>query len=196
MLKRKNLYVALGAVGALILLLGGLGGTSAVSAQEGTPESGDAPTRGIWDWGRGMFGFGRGGEWTMFDTTAEALDLTPEELFSRLHDGKSLKEVAEERGVELDAVQEALNAARDEALRDAIEQAVENGDLSREHANWLLEGLEQGYTLGRGFGHGFGHGWRGPGMRGGFGGFAPGGITPQSKSSDTWTPVLPGSSSL
>jgi hypothetical protein len=195
-LKREKLYVVLAAVGALALLLAGVSGVAVVSAQEPTPESEAVPSCGIWGWGRSLFGFGRGGEWTMFDTTAGALDLTPEELFSRLHDGKSLKEIAEEQGVELDAVQEALNAARDEAMRDAIKQAVENGDLSKEHADWLLKGLEQGYMLGRGFGHGFGHGGRGPGMKGGFDGFAPGGIAPQSESSDTRTPVLPGSSSL
>jgi hypothetical protein len=174
MLKRKTVYGVLGVVGALALLLVGMGGMSVVSAQEVTPESEDAPTRGIWDWERGLFGPG-GGDWTIFDTAADALGLTPEELFSELHAGNTLEEVVEEQGVEIETVQEALSAARDEALRDAIAQAVEDGRMSQDEANWRLEGLEQGYMSGRGFGHSFG-----PGMRGDPGRFAPDGIAPRS----------------
>jgi hypothetical protein len=165
---RKRLYVVLGAAGALVLLLGGLGGVSIVSAQEVTPQSEDAPAGGIWGWGRGLFGFGPGDQWTMFDTAAEELGLTPEELFAELHAGKAMEEVAEARGVEMEDLQEALNAARGEAIRDGIAQAVEGGTMDQEQADWLLEGLEQGFMPGPGFGHGFGRG-----MRGGLPGFAP-----------------------
>jgi hypothetical protein len=150
----------------------------------------------MWGRGRGLFGFGQGGLWTMFDTAAEALGLTPGELFGELHGGKSLDEVAEAQGVEMETVQEALSAAREAAMRDAIAQAVEDGNMSQEQADWLLEGLDNGFMPhGRGFGHGFGHG---PGMRGGRGmfapgGFAPGGISPQSA---PFAPAVPSSSSL
>jgi hypothetical protein len=186
-LKRKKLYVVLATVGGLALLLAGLSGIAVVSAQEPTPESEGAPACGMWGRGRGLFGFGRGGPWTMFDTAAEALGLTPEKLFSELHGGKSLDEVAEEQGVEMETVQEALSAAREAAMRDAIAQAVEDGDISQEQADWLLEGLEKGYMPRR---RGFGHG---RGMRGGFGGFAPGGIAPQSA---PIAPAVPSSSPL
>jgi hypothetical protein len=155
----------------------------------------------MWDRRRGLFGFGHGGLWTMFDTAAEALGLTPDELFGKLHGGKRLDEVAEAQGVEMETVQEALSAAREAAMRDAIAQAVEDGNMSQEQADWLLEGLDEGYIpRGRRFGHGFG---RGPGIRGDRGMFAPGGfapggsdpggITPQSAPS---APAAPGSSSL
>jgi hypothetical protein len=178
-------------VGALVLLLGAFGGASIAFADEPTPEAEDAPGCGIWGWGRGLLGFGRGGQWTMFDTAAEALGLTPQQLFTELHAGKSLAEVAEDRGVDMETVQEALSAARDEAMQDAIKQAVEDGTMSQEQADWLLEGLEKGYVpRGRGFGHGRGMRGLGPFGRGGF---APGGIAPQSEQS---TPAVPGSSSL
>jgi hypothetical protein len=128
----------------------------------------------------------------MFDTAAEALGLTPEKLFSKLHGGKSLQDIAEEQGVEMETVQEALTAARDEAMRDAIAQAVEDGNMSQEQADWLLEGLDNGsMPHGRGFGHG-------RGMRSGRGtfapgGLAPGGITPQSA---PIAPAVPSSSSM
>lgn len=195
-MKRKRLYVVLATVGTLALLLAGLSGVAVVSAHEPTPESEDAPGGGIWGWGRGLFGFGRGGDWTMFDTVAEELGMTPEELFAALHAGKTLEEVAADQGVEIEAVREALGAVRDAAMRDAVAQAVEDGDMSQEQADWLLEGLEKGYMpRGRGPGRGFGHG---PGLRGGFGRFAPGGIAPGriAPQSQQSTPAVPSSSSL
>jgi hypothetical protein len=183
MLGRKSLYAILGAAGALVLLLGGLGGVSVASAQEVTPESEDAPPRGIRDWGRDLFGLGPGDQWTMFDTAADSLGLTPEELFSELHAGHTLEEIAEVRGVELEDLQEAFSTARDEAMRDAIAQAVEDGEMTQDEADWRLEGLERGYMSGRGFGHGFR-----PGMREGSDQFAP-----RSDQSDTSAPTLPSS---
>lgn len=192
MLKRKSLYTVLGAVGALVLLLGGLLGASVVSAQEVTPESEDAPIGGIWGWGRGLFGFGPGGDWTMFDTVADVLGLTPEELFGELHGGATLEDVAEARDVDMEEIQEALQAAQENAQREAIERAVEDGDMSQEQTDWMLEGLEEGYMpRGRRFGRGFGRGGRGPGMRGGLDRFGP-----EPEPSDTRAPASPSSSSL
>jgi len=166
MSKKRLLLLSGGALIALLLI--GLVGVSAVSAQEPTPESevpfragplgwrGGGPERG------GFFGMGGSGRWTMFDTAAEALGLTPVEFFTELHEGKSLDEIAEEQGIEMDAVRDAIDAARDEALQQAIEQAVEDGNMTQERADWMLEGLEQGF-LPRGRGFGRGRGWgRGP----------------------------------
>ena len=160
----KKMLVLLSGATLVALLLVGLVGVTAVSAQEPTPEPG-APFgwrgggRGRGGFGRGMFGPSPGGQWTMFDTAAEALGLTPEELFAELHAGKSLEEVAEAQGVDIEAVQEAMQAARAEAMRQRIEQAVEDGNMSQEQADWLLEGLEKGFApMGRGFGHGRGRG--------------------------------------
>jgi lambda repressor-like predicted transcriptional regulator len=107
-----------------------------------------------------MHWFGWGGRsWTQFDAAAEALGLTPDELFAELHDaGKTLAEIAEEQGVDVEAVQDALNANRSESMKQAIQQAVEEGRLSQEQADWLLEGLEKGFHPGgRGLGFGGGH---------------------------------------
>ena len=168
-MNKKRLFLLSGAA-LVALLLVGLIGVTAVSAQEPTPEPqvpfgwhGVRGGRG--GFGRGMFGLGRGGEWTMFDTAAEALGLTPEELFAELHAGKSLDEVAEEQDVDIEVVRDAMNAARVEAMRQAIEQAVEDGNMTQEQADWMLEGLEQGFFPKRGQspGRGFGRarGWNG-----------------------------------
>ena len=164
---KKRFMILAGAALAVVLV----GVTVAVPAfaQEPTPTP-EAPF-GCHGGGFGLWG----GSWTMFDAAAEALGLTPEEFFAGLHAGKTLAEVAEEQGVEVEEVHYAMNAIRVEAMREAIEQAVEDGRLTQEQADWLLEGLEQGFfPMGRSFGFGrsmkggFGHG-----MRGHFGSFAP-----------------------
>lgn len=164
MSKRMMLVFGIG------LLLGLLGLMAAVPvlAQTNTPPT--TPTPGApkgWGPGRGWglgLGWGPGRSWAEFDAAAEALGLTPEELFSQLHSGKTLAEIAEAQGVDLEKVWEAVQAARVQAMKEAIQQAVKDGRMSQEQANWLLEGLEKGYfPMGRGFGRGFGRGWgRGP----------------------------------
>ena len=162
----KKRLVLLTGVALTALLLAGLIGVAVVAAQEPTPEH-PVPFGergggfGRHGGGRGMDGFAwaGSGQWTMFDTAAETLGLTPEELFAELHAGESMDEVAEAQGVELDALQEAMSAARGEAMQQAIEQAVEDGSMSQEQADWVLKGLEQGFLP---MGHGFG---RGQGMR-------------------------------
>jgi hypothetical protein len=164
---RKKWIVVVAMAGALatMLLLAGIvggivyyGATSASAQEPGsaTTELGD-------DWRWGWFGWGCG-SWTVFDTVAEALGLTPNELFIELHDeGKTLSEVAEEQGVDTETLWDALSANRTEAMRQRIQQAVEDGDLSQEEADWLLQGLDKGFMGGRrggmmGFGGGFGRG--------------------------------------
>jgi hypothetical protein len=176
MSKKKVLWLG-GGVLALLLLVGLVSVTFA-SAQEPTPVQEPTPAPGPGapfggpggDRGRGgrggFFGGGPGNQWTTFDAAAEALGLTPEAFFSELHAGKTLEEIAEAQGVDIQAVHDAMNAARTEAMKQAIEQAVADGTMTQEQADWILEGIEQGFApLGRGFappmGPGLGHGGRG-----------------------------------
>ena len=147
MTKKRLLLLSTGTLVALLLV--GVLGQALVFAQETDPASDEAGFFGP----RGILGWGDG-SWTMFDTAAEALGLTPNELFVELHDeGKTLAEVSEEQGVEIEAVQEALDANRVEARRQSIAQAVEDGTMSQQQANWLLEGLDKGFMGGgRGLG--------------------------------------------
>ena len=158
----KKRLVLLSSAALVLLLVVSLVGAAVVSADEEPPPESGVPF-GPRGGGRGgfggrMFGGAPGGQWTMFDTAAEALGLTPEELFAELHAGKSLEEVAEGQGVDIEAVQDAMNAARGEAMQQGIEQALEDGSISQEQADWMLEGLEQGF-FSRGRGFGFGRGW-------------------------------------
>jgi DNA-directed RNA polymerase specialized sigma subunit len=93
---------------------------------------------------------------------ANALGMTTDELSSELQSGKTLAEIAEGAGVDLQVVQDAIRAAHTEEMRQWIEQSVSDGTISQEKADWLLEGLEKGFLDSPGFGFGFGRGHGGP----------------------------------
>ncbi|MFQ5854365.1 MAG: hypothetical protein ACE5LU_01795 [Anaerolineae bacterium] len=136
-------------MGLLVASLLAVAVTGIALAQEPTltPKAGCAGN----GWGHSFGRWGRGG-WSGFDAAAEALGLTPEQLFAELRAGKTLADLAEEQGVDLQAVSDAMAAAKQEARRQAIEQAVQDGRLSREQADWMLQGLDQGWMgHGRGF---------------------------------------------
>jgi len=160
---KKRFLVVSGAVLAVLLLAGTIGAAAVFAHDLPPPADTPFPFRGRgggWGFGgRGFFGFGD--RWTMFDTIAEALGLAPVELFTELHAGNSLEDIAAEQEVDMEDLREAMNAARADGVRQAIEQAVEDGTMSEEQAAWMLEGLEGGFfpMMGRGFGRG--RGWGG-----------------------------------
>ena len=161
----KKRLVLLAGVALIVLLLAGLGGAAFVFAQEPTPpipfgwHGGGHGMGGFGGRGMGGFAWSGSGPWTMFDTAAGTLGMTPEEFFAELRAGKSPAEIAEEKGVEMEVMHDAMNVARGEAMKQAIGQAVDDGSLTQEQADWMLKGLEQGlFPRGRGFGHGWGEG--------------------------------------
>lgn len=173
---RTRKWITVLGVVVLVAVLG-LTVAGTALAQDSTPE-GTTPEDQVTPaaprlrlWGRG-FGFG-GGETAAFDKVAEALNLTPTQLFEQLHSGKTIEEIATAQGIDLEEIQAALTAQRTQSMKDAIEQAVTDGKITREQADWLLEGLDKGY-MNKGFEFGRG-GFGMPGMRGhdrmrGFGG--------------------------
>ena len=150
------------AAGALAVTVAG---TALAQTQEPTqtPPSSSAPARKAWGFGRGM---GMGKEVTL-NAAAESLNMTAEELSTQLWGGKTLADLAEEKGVALADVKAAVEAAQKAAAKDTIEQAVTAGTLTREQADWMLEGIDKGYMPHFGGFGGFGGGHRGRG-HGGF----------------------------
>jgi hypothetical protein len=115
-------------------------------------ESGDMPFlgRGLFfggpkgDGERG-FGFGHGpglgfhfGE--KLDAAADYLGVTGEELREALQSGKSLAELAEEKGKSVDGLKDALLAE----AQTRLNEAVADEDLTREQADRVLERLREG----------------------------------------------------
>ncbi len=82
------------------------------------------------------------------EDVAELLGMDVDELCDALRDGKTLADLAEEKDVDLQALKDAADASRDEAVREAIAQAVDEGDLTQDQADWMLQGLDSGYGLG------------------------------------------------
>ena len=110
--------------------------------------------------GRGPGGRGLGLEG--LQVAAEALGMSTDELITALRSGQTLEEIAEAAGVDIQDVQDAIQAARADDMRERIQQALDDGTITQEHADWLLEGLEKGFIGGPG-GFGFG-GKHGPGL--------------------------------
>lgn len=157
--------VALAGLAAL-LGLGALVYTQTSEAASGTTDAPALEHRG--GGGRGGAGFcGTAG----MDAAAEALNMTTEELQTQLWGGATLSSLAENAGVTLQSVQDAVNAACQAETRTQIQQAVTDGTLTQAKADWLLEGLEAGFWGPGSEGQGFGFGPRGFG--GGRGQFGP-----------------------
>lgn len=145
------------AIGVLVIALAAVVayGATTVYADEGNPPQ-DFSERG-----RGGPGGPRGGpdlEGAALEAAADALDMSTDGLSAALADGKTLKELADEAGVDMQEVFDALSAVRAESMREHIAQAVEDGTMPQEKADWLLEGLDKGFLdgPGPGFGRGFG----------------------------------------
>jgi len=109
------------------------------------------------------------------DSIAELLGLTTEELREQLQDGKTIQELAEEAGVDLGSFKDEMRATNQVDMQTRIDEALAKGEITQEHADWLLEGLEKGFLDGPlvGFGRPGSGGRPGmdgsgiPGMRGG-----------------------------
>ena len=141
-----NKFLKVAGVVLLVAVIGTVAVVGVSLAQGPTPTPHGKP-----GWGFGMGGMGGQGGWAVFDAAAKALGLTPEQLFTELHSGKTLADVAKEKNVDLQTVTDAMAAVRQEAMRQAIEQAVTDGRMTREQADWMLQGLEKGWTGGHGF---------------------------------------------
>ena len=116
-----SIVVVVGIVGVLAV--------SSVFAQTATPEAPATPKAFGGRGGGFGFGFFGGGSTALFDAEAKALNLTPTQLFEQLHSGKTLTEIAQAQGVDLTKVQDAVKAARIQAMKDQINQAVKDGQV-------------------------------------------------------------------
>lgn len=156
---KNKMLIVIGGLLAALLVVGVVGATS-VYAQGPTP-----PGFGMMGNGRGPGG-GRGFGLSdaALDAAAKVLGMTADEVKAAFQEGKTLQDLAAEKGVDIADVQAAVQAVRVTEMRAQIAQAVEDGAMTQEKADWLLEGLDKGFmgSGSGGFGRGFG-GMRGPG---------------------------------
>lgn len=124
----------------------------------------------------GKIGFGGKIDLTAVGTV---LGVSADELKTSLSDGKSLADVAKEKGVDAQKVIDAVTAS----VKNEINQAVKDGKLTQEEADKRLANVAasaEKIVNGEGFGH---RGHRGGHGGGGFGGFGRDGAA--SGSSET-----------
>ncbi len=124
--------VAIGGVVALVAVLG-LFAVGSVYAQDPTPTPGPgAPTTKVprgGAWGRICRGFG-----VVSDAVADLLGMTKKEILAERAAGKTLSEIAKEKGVSDQQVIDAMVAAEQEV----IERALSNGKITQAQADWLI----------------------------------------------------------
>ena len=142
-------------IGALVIALLAVGayGATTVYADDSNPP---LPSSGRGPGGPGGPHDGRGLDGAALEAVANVLDMSADDLSAALEDGKTLQELADEAGVDMQEVFDAMSAVRAESMRERIAQAVEDGAMTQEKADWLLEGLDKGFLDGPCFGFGFG----------------------------------------
>ncbi|MGC8874661.1 MAG: hypothetical protein ACP5SI_09500 [Chloroflexia bacterium] len=91
---------------------------------------------GFGPWGKGR-GFGRGFGWgvDLISVAAEKLGMSASDLVGALRDGKSIAQIAQEKGVDVQTIADAYIAKLEERLK----QAVAEGKLGQKMADWMLE---------------------------------------------------------
>jgi hypothetical protein len=99
------------------------------------------PAGGRGDHG-GRGGPGMGGRGPGLDVAASALGVTEDELHDALHDGQTIAEVAEAKGVDLQTVIDAMVAE----ATDHLAEEVAEGDLTQEEADAKLADLTERIT--------------------------------------------------
>ena len=186
MKKLLGIAVLVGAVAAL-------GISSVASAQSSVTPTPTAPTEQAAP--RDGFGPRSLHSQAALEAAAKALGMTADELSAELWGGKTLADIAEEKGIDIADVKAAVEAAQIVETKAAITQAVTDGTITQAKADWLLEGLDAGYWgAGRG-GFSFGVGpdmGHGRPRSGGPMGAPPSGTAPgnsdNGKGNDSTTP--------
>jgi len=183
----KKLVALMGTVTALTLV--GLFVVGTAFAQAPTPT---APATPQTPWG---YAWGRmwGGATVVSDAVTELLGMTQEQIYTERAAGKTLADIAKEKGVTDQQLLDAMLAGQ----QQVIEQAVKDGQLTQAQADWMLERmksmapfmLDNPFTRG-----GFGGG---PMMRGGMrGGFNRWGTAPAPSPNPSSAAPAPAQSSL
>src|SRR5450759_5876930 len=124
----KKITIAVGTL--LVVSVLALYVVGSVFAQAPTPPSTGTPQIPLGGaWGQVCNGVG-----VVSGAIAKLLGMTPQELYAEHSSGKTLSEIAKEKGVTNQQVIDAMLAGRQEM----VAQAVKNGRISQAQADWML----------------------------------------------------------
>jgi hypothetical protein len=113
--------------------------------QEQADRMRERPEEGFGTGMRGPRGFGKGWagpESSPVAIAAEALGMTADELLAELQGGKSIADVANERGVDPQTIADSILAS----MKDNLAQAVADGKITQEQADQMLSRMEERAT--------------------------------------------------
>ncbi len=129
---------------AAVAITGGIVVSNSAFAQAPTPTQTPAYGRGMMAQGTGMQGAGMmGGQTTsMIATAAKTLDMTQADLVAALNGGKTVADVAKDKGVSLDTIADAFVATRAEWLKTS----VSSGRLTQAQADANLAIMKANIT--------------------------------------------------
>ena len=146
MKNKKTILIGGLLVALVVTVLAGLGVSSVYAQSSSLPA---------------VHGHGPGGglSLTGLQVAAEKLGMTTDELITALRSGKTLEQIAQEKGVDYASIQSAIQQESQTEFRNRIQQAVTDGTITQEKADWLLEGLDKGFIGGPGGGFFGGHGF-------------------------------------
>jgi hypothetical protein len=113
-----------------LVALVGLFAVGTVFAEEPTP----APTPGAKGRGPGPWIRICRGAGILADAVTDLLGMTREEVFEERAGGKTLSQIAREKGVTDQQVNDAIVSA----YKDRLDEAVKNGRITQAQADWLL----------------------------------------------------------
>lgn len=85
----------------------------------------------------GGFGMMWNDEEPMMYTVAQALGLTPEDFFVELRDGKTLTEIADAQGVEIQTVYDVMLTEAEDHMSQAVEAGYVTQEQADEHLTWM-----------------------------------------------------------
>ncbi len=164
--------IVMGVSVAVVVVLLGLFVVGTVFAQ--SPTATPAPST---PWGQAWGGIWRGGS-TISETITDLLGMTPGQILDARLAGKTLADIAKEKGV----TEQQLTDAIVNGQKDILDQAVKDGRLTQAQADWMLERVKTMASsqltnpFGPGANNGPRGGWLGGMMGGGrFGGMMGGG---------------------
>ncbi len=132
----------------LTLVVGGVALAQAPTPEPGTPgKGGPGGWFGGWGFNLGLgcgrpggFGFGIkgwGGDVNVLNVVAKALGMEPADLQTELQNGKTIADLAKDKGVSTDTIVNAIVAA----YKTSLDLAVTNGYLTQTQADAILEAV-------------------------------------------------------
>jgi len=94
------------------------------------------------------------GQENMFQEKAGLLGISVDEMKNAWSQGKNFREIAEEKGITQEQLQEKMRELRQEKMQSRLQMMVDNGIITQEQANERLQNTQDRFNngeIGRGF---------------------------------------------